>query len=469
MEMAMSRSIAIGAALLCALGGSAAAGGNPLGDVDVRVQFGSFGRDSGERALAHAEQRLRAAEHAYADARRTLDGLLARQAALRAELSAVERKIVECRRTGNELELRRLEGRLADVHRDTSAIEGEISRFRNLAADAGRAAEAARNEYLRQAEYSPAIRSARDHIDLAGQELDFARHRALDVVRGSFEWQREAGWREDISRRLADAERYNAGRYQVESLKRDLAESERRLEAMEQGAFARDSAVREAEARVAAAQRAYDEAWACVERDLAHDRAYAGAVADQHRFEREAARADQALCDARELIARLEQDIHQLRGSHYIADTRHLEEDAARLRFGLDRLAGDLRSADECIRRAEFEVRAARRDYEIALAACRPRYDERPGHGGGYDRPASGREEHRGSAYREDDGDRGGTKRDDDRNRGGAKRDDDRDRGGAKREDDRKEERGGNSGTYRDRGERYERARGDDDRRRTRD
>ena len=72
----MGRSIVIGAALLCALGGTSAADGNPLGD-ELRVNLTLNG--GGERELARAEARLRAAERAHADARCRLDALIARR------------------------------------------------------------------------------------------------------------------------------------------------------------------------------------------------------------------------------------------------------------------------------------------------------------------------------------------------------------------------------------------------------
>ena len=449
----MGRSIMIGAALLCALGGTTAAKGNPLGD-DLRINLTIGG---GERELARAEARLRAAEAAHADARCKLEELVVRQGQLRGQLAAVERKIADCRNSGNEFEVRQLEARLADVARDSRNLDAELSRLRNLATEAGRAAEAARAEYFREAECDPIVLEARDRITLAQRDLDAARDRALDDLHDDLVWQREASWQDDIARRLEDARRYRTGRYQLEQLERDLAESERRLEAMRQEALACDPGVRDAEARVAAAQRNHDEVWACMERDLAHDRAFAAAVSDQRRIEQDAARVDKALCDARDLMARLEQDLDRLQGSHFIADTRRLEEEAAHLRFSLDCLTGELRAADECLRRADFELRDARRAYEIAVTDCRIPQD-RHGGGPGYDRPGYDR----GGPDRRDDhkDDRPGRREDDDRR--------DADRGKA---DDRHADSKGDDhkGTYRDRGERYERARGEDGRQRTRD
>ena len=468
----MSRSIAIGAALFCALGGAVTAQAQPLGD-NWRVEITVGGRLGSERELARAEARLRAAERAFTDARCKLDELLAQRESLRRELAILERKIADCRDSGKLHELHRLEERLAQVRHDAGRIDAEFSRYRNLAAEAGRAADAARSEYFRQAECSPPVLDARQRISYAERDLEAARGHALERLYATLEWQREASWRDDISRRLDAAERYRSGRYEVDKLRRELAESDRRLKAMEAEAIACDLGVRDAEARLAAAQRAHDELWACVERDLAHDRAYASASADRHRFEQEAARAEEALLGTRDLMARLEQDIDRLHGAHYIADTRGLEEQAAAVRYRLNCLVGELRTADECLRRAEHELASARRDYEIALAACRIAFDDR-GHDRGYDRPdyrPDRRPDPRPDPRRDDRGgyDRDDRGRDDDR-----RAQDERSRGDDRARQQERQAQDDSKGTYRDRGERYERARGgdgggEDARRRTRD
>lgn len=366
--------------------------------------------------------------------------------AARRDLAAIERRIAECLQPRNEYELRRLHEQLDAARRDASAADAELARLKNRAAEARRAAEAAKAEYFRRAECSPVVAEAKERIRRGEHELEDARRIAVDRLHDSHAWRRAEYERDGIKEQLDRALWCGTTSYEVNRLKRELAAAEDRLRRMEHEAATCDPIVRDAEARLAAAKQAYDDVWACVERDLGRDPGYGGALADAARFDRDAEQVNRDLCAARDAIARIERDIDRLRGETYVSDTGRLEREAMALRGVLDRLTRDARAAEDCLARADRDVADARCAYDAALAnfnRCRDdgrRHDDRGRYERGFEREY----------------DRGHDKRD------GGKHDDRKHDDKYDRKDDRKHDRDPH-GSYRDRGERYERARGHGD------
>lgn len=499
----MKRSLAISTAVLCALYGAGAAQAQSISGrfegLGVEIRLSSGGSSATLRELERAEHRLDLAKRAYEEARCALDELVARRGALLSELGAIEQRIAQCRPV-DEYTLHRLREQLEAVRCEAAEIQSEISRFTNLASGARRAADHAKAEYFRQAECSDVVLDAKQRIQRAQHELEDVTQDALERLCSSYEWRRAQDWRDDVLRRLDEALRCRASHYEIERLRRELADAEDRMGVMKHEAVNRDPAVRDAEGRLAGAQRAHEQLWTEVERELSRDLAYCRAIADLENFEREKALAADALCRAQEELAGLEREIDRLAGAHFVADLRGLEQKAGSLRWSLDRLGGETRTAEDCLRRAQHELHEAQCAYDAARAAyqrCleqerryhqRPRYDPQR-----YDPPRRDYERDRGgdSGRYDRDDDRGyegrGQRRDDGRERG---RDDDRhprqrndarddDRPGQPQDDERAQppqrqrqqhadaqrNRGASSagdasshGTYRDRGERYQRA-----------
>ncbi len=390
----MRRSIAIAAALYCAGGviGEAHAGSPlPLMEPPMVGLGGGSGWSDARRALERAEKHLRAAEHALGIALRERDDLVARRSAARRDLDIVERRLDEGRRHGRLHEIRILEQQRDDALRDARSAEAEMARLKSRAADAFAAADAARDDYFRRAEQGPVMADARARIARAEREAVETRDLLLHRLRGSFDWERALAWRDDVAFRLEQARQWGSQR-EADRLRADLARAEARLSEMEADALARDPAMRDAERRIADARRNHDAAWARIERDLEHDPAHFGALADGRRYEQDAARLDALACDARELAQRIGGQIDDLH--HRFDEVHRLESEAAGIVARIDRLGADLHKAEFRMRRAEDDLKHARLAYQAALAACaredRRRDDDRygggrGGHGGSYD------------------------------------------------------------------------------------
>ena len=473
----MRRSMVIASAVVCALSTAGLAQGQSLGDLDrfgFEIRLGGRGGSfHTARELERAEARLRGARRAHQEGVWGLDALHARQQALAQNLAAVERRIAEAR--GSELELRRLHEQLDAAQRNATVIEDDAARFRGLAAEASRSADGARDAHFRRAEESSLIIDARRRVEAAEQELDRARQWALEQqLYPSFEWQSASGRREDVARRLGEAQSNSAPAYEIEPLRRELAEVEARLEEMTRHALLREPTVRAAESRLLDTQRMFDAAWAGVVRDLERDPDFRRARDDAARFEADAARAETTHYGVRQHIDRLHRDIERVHQAAYVVDMRELERRGAAIGYDLDLLAREIHAARQYLAQAQCELRDAQFAYDAAYAAHQrcvaeerhsislriehrdpPRHDRGRGHGD------DDRDEQRGGYERRRD-ERG---RDDDRDEGVGRSAPDEDRARSSAGDDRRSgagaasSGGGSNGTYRDRGERYERAR----------